>query len=67
MVRKAQRSDSEHLSGHKGVSGLAEGIAEGAAHMGTHPQEFAIAPEVQEALRKGKPVVALESAIITHG
>lgn len=67
MVRKAQHSDSERLSGHKGIGGLAEGMAKGTAHVGTHPEEFAIAPEVQEALRKGKPVVALESAIITHG
>ena len=26
-----------------------------------------IAPEVQEALANGKPVVALESTIISHG
>ncbi|MGB9593109.1 MAG: pseudouridine-5'-phosphate glycosidase, partial [Anaerolineae bacterium] len=26
-----------------------------------------ISPEVQAALRAGKPVVALESAVITHG
>jgi hypothetical protein len=26
-----------------------------------------IAPEVQEALRAGRPVVALESTIISHG
>ena len=26
-----------------------------------------IAPEVQEALENGKPVVALESTIISHG
>ena len=26
-----------------------------------------IAPEVQEALKNGKPVVALESTIISHG
>ncbi|MGB9667213.1 MAG: pseudouridine-5'-phosphate glycosidase [Candidatus Cryosericum sp.] len=42
-------------------------MAKGTARVGTHPEEFAIALEVQEALRKGKPVVALESAIITHG
>ncbi|KZO98388.1 indigoidine synthase A-like protein [Calocera viscosa TUFC12733] len=28
---------------------------------------FIIAPEVQDALRTGRPVVALESALITHG
>lgn len=28
---------------------------------------FQIAPEIQEALRAGKPVVALESTVITHG
>ena len=26
-----------------------------------------IAPDVQEALKNGKPVVALESTIISHG
>ena len=26
-----------------------------------------ISPEVQEALREGQPVVALESTIISHG
>lgn len=26
-----------------------------------------VAPEVQEAIRGGKPVVALESTIISHG
>ena len=28
---------------------------------------LSISPEVQEALREGKPVVALESTIISHG
>jgi len=33
-----------------------------------HPlRELDIRPEVQEALKKGKPVVALESTIISHG
>jgi len=33
----------------------------------TSAQEFVVAEEVQNALHKGTPVVALESAIITHG
>lgn len=28
---------------------------------------FIIAPEVQEAIQKNKPVVALESTVIAHG
>lgn len=31
------------------------------------PEIFQVAPEVQEALAAGKPVVALESTIISHG
>ena len=30
-------------------------------------EKMVIHPEVKEALRLGKPVVALESTIITHG
>ena len=30
-------------------------------------EKFIIKPEVRDALRLGKPVVALESTIITHG
>ncbi len=67
MVRRAQHSESEHLTGHKAGSSLVRGMAEGATRIDTHPEEFVIAEEVQEALRKGRPVVALESAIITHG
>ena len=33
----------------------------------TNHQYLSISPEVQEALREGKPVVALESTIISHG
>ena len=33
----------------------------------TNHQYLSISPEVQEALRQGKPVVALESTIISHG
>lgn len=31
------------------------------------PQVLVISPEVQSALAAGRPVVALESTIITHG
>jgi len=32
-----------------------------------HPDRLAIAPEVADALRAGRPVVALESTLISHG
>jgi pseudouridylate synthase len=32
-----------------------------------HPERLAIAPEVADALRDGRPVVALESTLISHG
>ena len=31
------------------------------------PEHLAIAPEVADALRDGRPVVALESTLISHG
>ncbi|MCS7283050.1 MAG: pseudouridine-5'-phosphate glycosidase [Anaerolineae bacterium] len=31
------------------------------------PQRFSVEPEVAQALQEGRPVVALESALITHG
>lgn len=33
----------------------------------THPEWLQISPEVQQALRGGEPVVALETTVITHG
>lgn len=35
--------------------------------METSPDLFAVAPEVAAALARGRPVVALETAILTHG
>lgn len=67
MARRAQRSENDQLTGHKTGSSVTKGFAEGARRGETHPEEFVVAEEVQEALRKGTPVVALESAIITHG
>jgi len=67
MVRRAQHSQNYQLTGYKTSSSVTKGFAEGAKRGETHPEEFVIAEEVEEALRKGTPVVALESAIITHG
>jgi pseudouridine-5'-phosphate glycosidase len=67
MVRRAQHSENDQLTEHKTGSSVIKGFAEGARRGEARPEEFAIADEVQEALRKGTPVVALESAIITHG
>jgi hypothetical protein len=33
----------------------------------SHAYDFAFSPPVLEALQQGRPVVALESTIITHG
>lgn len=67
MTRRVQHSENERLTGRRTGSSATMGLAEGAGHSGMHPEEFVVAEEVQEALRKGTPVVALESAIITHG
>ena len=67
MTRRVQHSESEHVTGRKARSSVTRGFAEGTEGTAAHPEEFVIADEVQEALRKGTPVVALESAIITHG
>jgi pseudouridine-5'-phosphate glycosidase len=67
MARRVQRSENDQLTGHKTGNSVTKGFAEGARRVEARPEEFVIAEEVQEALRKGTPVVALESAIITHG
>lgn len=67
MARRAQHVENNQLTARKARSSITEGFAEGSKHTEAHPGEFVIAEEVQEALRKGTPVVALESAIITHG
>ena len=67
MARRVQRSESDQLTGHKTGSSVTKGFAEGTRLREVRPEEFVVADEVREALRKGTPVVALESAIITHG
>ena len=67
MARRVQRSENDQLTGHKTGGSVTKGFAEGLRRGEIRPEEFVIAEEVQEALRKGAPVVALESAIITHG
>jgi len=67
MVRRAQHGENDQLTGHKTARSVTKGFAEGAGRDETHPDEFVVTEEVQEALHKGTPVVALESAIITHG
>jgi len=67
MARRIQRSESDQLTGRKTGSSVTKGFAEGVRRSETRPEEFVVAEEVQEALRKRTPVVALESAIITHG
>jgi pseudouridylate synthase len=37
------------------------------AHAPIAPRLLAVAPEVADALAAGRPVVALESTIVTHG
>ncbi|MHB8108203.1 MAG: pseudouridine-5'-phosphate glycosidase [Candidatus Cryosericum sp.] len=67
MARRAQRIEHEQLTEHKTNSRITKGFAEGVKRGEPHTEEFIVSEEVQEALRKGIPVVALESAIITHG
>jgi len=55
------------LTEHKTSSRITKGFAEGVKRGELEGEEFVVAEEVREALRKGTPVVALESAIITHG
>ena len=67
MARRVQRSENDQLTGRKTGNSVTKGFAEGARRVEARPEGFVIAEEVQEALCKGTPVVALESAIITHG
>jgi pseudouridine-5'-phosphate glycosidase len=67
MVRRTQHAEHEQLTERKTSSRIAKGFAEGAKGSEPRGEEFVIAEEVQQALHKGIPVVALESAIITHG
>jgi pseudouridine-5'-phosphate glycosidase len=67
MARRVQRSEHDQLTGHKTGSSVTKGFAEGTRLGEVRPEEFVAAEEVRDALRRGTPVVALESAIITHG
>lgn len=67
MVRRTQPIGNDQLAEHKTSRRIARGFAEGSRRPDSLPAELVISEEVQEALRKGTPVVALESAIITHG
>jgi pseudouridine-5'-phosphate glycosidase len=67
MVRRTQHVDQGQLTEHRTSSRVTKGFAEGVKRSETHAEEFVVSEEVQDALHKGTPVVALESAIITHG
>jgi pseudouridine-5'-phosphate glycosidase len=67
MVRRTQHAKNNQLTEHRTSSRVTKGFAEGVKRSETHAEEFVVSEEVQDALHKGTPVVALESAIITHG
>ncbi len=67
MVRRRQHTEHDQLTERKTSSRVTKGFAEGVERSETSTREFVVAEEVQNALHKGTPVVALESAIITHG
>jgi len=67
MVTRRQHTEQDQLTERKTSSKVTKGFAEGVERSETSAQEFVVAEEVQNALHKGTPVVALESAIITHG
>jgi pseudouridine-5'-phosphate glycosidase len=67
MVRKPTPSRgtgplSENGRRQKTQEGFARSV-----RLDAHPEEFVMTEEVRSALLHGRPVVALESAIITHG
>ncbi|MCE5193596.1 pseudouridine-5'-phosphate glycosidase, partial [bacterium] len=67
MVTRRQHTEHDQLTERKTSSKVAKGFAGGVERTETSAQAFVVAEEVQNALHKGTPVVALESAIITHG
>ncbi len=67
MVRRTQHTDNDQLTGRKTEGRIGKGFAEVVQRDKAGAEEFVVSEEVQEALHKGTPVVALESAIITHG
>jgi len=68
MTRKAEHSNNDQLTARQTKNRkLTMGMVEVEKQQDRAAQDLVIAPEVQDALRRGKPVVALESAIITHG
>lgn len=70
MTRRTEHTDSDRLAATRQTR--SRKLTKGMVEVEKRPEQAAapsmiVAPEVQEALLKGKPVVALESAIITHG
>jgi pseudouridine-5'-phosphate glycosidase len=66
MTRRSQRSERGELIESTTEAATKE-LTRRRARPAAQPEEVVVAQEVQQALRKGTPVVALESAIITHG
>lgn len=66
MTRRSQRSERGELIETETTAATRQ-VTRHAARPAARPEELVVAQEVQQALRKGTPVVALESAIITHG
>ena len=63
MTRRSQRGELIETE----TMGMTRRATRHAARAAARPEQLVVAQEVQQALRKGTPVVALESAIITHG
>jgi pseudouridine-5'-phosphate glycosidase len=66
MTRRSQHSERGELIESTAEAATKE-LARRRARPVAQPEELVVAEEVRQALRKGTPVVALESAIITHG
>ena len=66
MTRRSQHSERGELIESTAEAATKE-LARRRARPISRPEELVVAEEVRQALRKGTPVVALESAIITHG
>lgn len=66
MTRRSQHSERGELIENTAEAATKE-LTRRRTRPAAQPEELVVAQEVQQALRKGTPVVALESAIITHG
>jgi len=66
MTRRSQRSERGELIETETTAATRQ-VTRHPARPAARPEELVVAQEVQQALRKGTPVLALESAIITHG